>query len=95
LNQTRIRERFGKLGKEELAAALAAVEAGKDISKMTEADLKAQTEKIALEQEMQSKFDQMGNRLKEIVMKSQCSKCNGKNKNSRSYSFPKIVLKQD
>ena len=68
LNQTRIRERFGKLGKEELAAALAAVEAGKDISKMTEADLKAQTEKIALEQEMQSKFDQMGNRLKEIGM---------------------------
>jgi hypothetical protein len=34
-------------------------------------------------------------KIKEIVMKSQCSKCNGKNKNSRSYSFPKIVLKQD
>jgi uncharacterized protein (TIGR02145 family) len=34
-------------------------------------------------------------KIKEIVMKSQCTKCNGKNKNSRSYSFPKIVLKQD
>jgi hypothetical protein len=34
-------------------------------------------------------------KIKEIVAKSQCTKCNGKNKNSRSYTFPKIVLKQD
>jgi hypothetical protein len=34
-------------------------------------------------------------KIKEIVSKSQCTKCNGKNKNSRSYTFPKIVLKQD
>jgi hypothetical protein len=33
-------------------------------------------------------------KIKEIVQKSQCTKCNGKNKNSRSYTFPKIVLKQ-
>lgn len=34
-------------------------------------------------------------KIKEIVSKSLCTKCNGKNKNSRSYTFPKIVLKQD
>jgi hypothetical protein len=34
-------------------------------------------------------------KIKEIVSKSQCTKCNGKNKNTRSYTFPKIVLKQD
>lgn len=34
-------------------------------------------------------------KIKEIVMKSQCSKCNGKNKNSRTYTFSKIVLKQE
>jgi hypothetical protein len=34
-------------------------------------------------------------KIKEIVSKSQCAKCNGKNKNSRSYTFPKIILKQD
>ena len=34
-------------------------------------------------------------KIKEIVMKSQCSKCNGKNKNSRIYTFSKIVLKQE
>ena len=31
----------------------------------------------------------------EIVKKSQCQKCNGKNKNSRTYTFPKILLIQD
>lgn len=34
-------------------------------------------------------------KIKEIVMKSQCSKCNGKNKNLREYTFNKIVLKQE
>jgi uncharacterized protein (TIGR02145 family) len=34
-------------------------------------------------------------KIKEIVSKSLCTKCNLKNKNSRSYTFPKIILKQD
>jgi hypothetical protein len=63
VNQQRIRERFGKLAGEELAAAQAAVEAGKDISKMSKDDLKIQTETLAKQQEMQSTFDSMGNRL--------------------------------
>jgi hypothetical protein len=33
-------------------------------------------------------------KIKEIVAKSVCSKCNGKNRNSRTYTFSKIVLKQ-
>jgi hypothetical protein len=35
------------------------------------------------------------NRIKEIVKKSQCTKCNGKNKNSRSFTFPTIKLIQN
>lgn len=63
VNQVRIRERFGKLAGEELAAAEAALAAGKDISKMSEADLKRQTEELAKQQEMQSQFDTMKNQL--------------------------------
>lgn len=39
--------------------------------------------------------ESVARKIKEIAMKSQFTKCNGKNKNSRSYIFPKIVLKQD
>jgi hypothetical protein len=34
-------------------------------------------------------------KIKEVISKSTCPPCNGKNKNSRSYTFSKIVLKQD
>jgi hypothetical protein len=34
-------------------------------------------------------------KIKEVISKSSCPPCNGKNKNSRSYTFSKIVLKQD
>jgi|APGre2960657404_1045060.scaffolds.fasta_scaffold35725_3 hypothetical protein len=34
-------------------------------------------------------------KIKEVISKSTCTPCNGKNKNSRSYTFDKIVLKQD
>lgn len=61
VNQQRIRERFGKLDEEKLAAALALAEAGGDISKMTEADLKAQTDRLAKQQEMQSVTDALKN----------------------------------
>ena len=33
--------------------------------------------------------------IKKIVAKSQCMNCNGKNKNSRTYTFPKVMLKID
>lgn len=34
-------------------------------------------------------------KIKEVISKTTCTPCNGKNKNSRTYTFPKIVLKQD
>lgn len=34
-------------------------------------------------------------KIKEVISKTTCTPCNGKNKNSRSYTFSKIVLKQD
>ena len=65
-NQQRIRERFGRLNKEDLAAALSLVEAGQDITKLSEADLKNQTKKLAEQKEMQSQFDNMKNQLSAI-----------------------------
>lgn len=54
LNQQRIRERFGSLSKEQLAAATSLVDAGKDINSLTEADLKMQTQRLKSQQDMQS-----------------------------------------
>jgi hypothetical protein len=34
-------------------------------------------------------------KIKEVISKSTCPPCNGKNKNSRTYTFSKIILKQD
>ena len=65
-NQIRIREQFGPLAKEQLAAANALLSSGKDLSDITQADLNAQAEKMAAQEEMQSKFDSMGNKLKDI-----------------------------
>ena len=65
-NQVRIRERFGKLNKEQLAAANALVDAGRDISQLTESDLKAQTERMGRQQEMQSMFDELGNTVNSV-----------------------------
>jgi len=64
--QQKIRERFGNLDREQLAAALALAEAGGDISKMTEADLKAQTDRLAKQQEMQSVTDALKNETQSL-----------------------------
>jgi hypothetical protein len=68
VNQQRIREQFGKLDEEKLSAALAYAKTGKDITKLSMKDLDILTEEQKKNQEMQSQFDQMGNRLKEIGM---------------------------
>ena len=63
VNQQRIRERFGKLKKEELAAAQSLIDSGKDISKITSDDLKNQTKRMQSQKEMQSLFENMSNQL--------------------------------
>tara|TARA_Y100000389_G_scaffold120017_1_gene117177 strand:- start:454 stop:3165 length:2712 start_codon:yes stop_codon:yes gene_type:complete len=66
VNQQRIRERFGKLSQEQLAAATSLVDAGKDINSLTEKDLQDQTERMARQQEMQSKIEKMQNTFKAL-----------------------------
>jgi len=66
VTQQRIRERFGVLDKEQLAAAQALADAGKDISQLSEADLKAQTDKLAKQQEMQSVTDALKNEVSSL-----------------------------
>ena len=61
VNQQRIRERFGKLGKEQLAAALALADAGKDISQINATDLKNQTARMKSQQEMASIMEKFKN----------------------------------
>jgi len=61
VNQQRIRERFGKLGKEQLASALALADAGKDISQINAADLKNQTARMKSQQEMASVMERFKN----------------------------------
>jgi len=63
VNQQRIRERFGKLKKEELAAAQSLIDSGKDISKITGDDLRNQTRRLESQREMQSLFENMSNEL--------------------------------
>jgi hypothetical protein len=53
-NQIRLRERFGPLAKEELAAATALMDAGKDINKITKEDLALQSQRMKSQQDMQS-----------------------------------------
>jgi hypothetical protein len=66
VNQQRIRERFGKLNQEQLAAATALVDAGKDINSITDKDLQDQTSRMARQQEMQSRIEKMQNTFKAI-----------------------------
>ena len=61
IRQQQIREKFGKLGKDQLAAATALLDTGKDITQITEKDLKAQNEKMKAQQEMQSEMDKLSN----------------------------------
>lgn len=61
INQQRIRERFGKLDSEQLAAATSLIESGKDISKLNTQDLQAQTKRLANQKEMQSVMENLSN----------------------------------
>jgi hypothetical protein len=66
INMQRIQKEFGSLEKDKLAAAHAYLDAGKDLSKVTEADLEAKGKELALQQEMQSEFDKSANALSAI-----------------------------
>lgn len=66
VNQQRIRERFGKLNQEQLAAANALVDSGKDINSLTAKDLQDQTARMARQQEMQSRIEKMQNTFKAL-----------------------------
>jgi hypothetical protein len=61
INQQRIREQFGKLDKEQLAAAMSLMNSGRDISKLNADDLRAQTAKLASQKEMQTVMDNISN----------------------------------
>lgn len=61
VNQQRIRERFGKLNEEQLAAVNSLVEGGRDINSLTSKDLELQTQRLASQQEMQSEMDKLQN----------------------------------
>ena len=63
VNQQRIRERFGKLKKEELAAAQTLLDSGKDLSSLTKEDLNLQTKRMKSQKEMQSLFDNISNQF--------------------------------
>lgn len=66
VNQQRIRERFGKLSEEQLKAATSLLDAGKDINSISQADLKAQSDKLALQEGMQSQMDKLQNGTKAL-----------------------------
>ena len=61
VNQQRIRERFGKLNKEQLAAATSLLDAGKDIADISAADLKNQSARMKSQQEMASVMERFKN----------------------------------
>lgn len=63
LNLQKIQEKFPNLDETRLAAANALLDAGQDISKLTEADLDAQTQRMAKEKEMQSVMDDLSNKV--------------------------------
>lgn len=65
-NQIRIRERFGKLDKEQMAAAMDLLKSGKDLSKVSQEDLQRKTAELNRQREMQSELDNMKNQLKGI-----------------------------
>jgi len=65
-NQVRIREQFGKLDKEQMAAAMDLLNSGKDLSKVSQKDLETKTQELARQREMQSEMDNMKNELKSV-----------------------------
>jgi hypothetical protein len=63
VNQMRIRDRMTGKSKEELSAALDLLQAGEDVTKMTDEQLAKKTKEIILQKEMQSEFDNMANKI--------------------------------
>jgi hypothetical protein len=61
IRQQQIRDRFSNLDKEQLAAANALLDTGKDITKITKEDLVAQTKRMANQKDMQSEMDKLSN----------------------------------
>ena len=66
INQQRIRQRFGKLNQEQLAAVNTLVDAGQEITDISTQDLENQTARLAALKEMQSEVDRMNNELSGI-----------------------------
>lgn len=61
VNQQRIRERFGKLNEEQLAAATSLLDTGKDINDINQKDLELQSQKLKSQQDMQSTMSALQN----------------------------------
>jgi len=66
MNTQRIYNKFGSLDEARLAAANDLIASGKDIADVSEADLEAQTERLAKQQKMQDMMAGMGNRISAI-----------------------------
>ena len=66
IRQQQIRERFGHLDKEQLAAANALVDAGMEVGDISEEQLAKENERLAKQQEMQSSFESLANRFKAV-----------------------------
>lgn len=66
MNTQRIYNKFGSLDDERLAAANDLIASGKDIANVSEADLEAQTERLAKQQKMQDMMGQLNNSMSAI-----------------------------
>lgn len=66
INMQRIQKQFGSLDKDKLAAAHAYLDAGKDITKVSEEDLALKSEELKKQQQMQTEFDKSANALSAI-----------------------------
>ena len=64
--QISIKQKFGTLEGDQLEAANALIDAGKELGDISDAELQKQAEKIKNDKEMQSAFDDMGNQLSAI-----------------------------
>jgi len=61
--QLNLRKQFGKLDADQMAAANELLASGKELSDISDEDLKKQTEAVIANQQMQSEFDKMANQL--------------------------------
>tara|TARA_R110001592_G_scaffold15722_1_gene68037 strand:+ start:26923 stop:29946 length:3024 start_codon:yes stop_codon:yes gene_type:complete len=64
--QLNLRKQFGKLDADQMKAAEELLASGKELSDISDEDLKKQTESVIANQQMQSEFDKMANQLSAI-----------------------------